>query len=142
MRRLIPINTFAQGALVAALWVGLWPAIDAFTGGPDMTARETAPEAVAQVPSSCCEDLTPTTGCACCDLGCVETGDLACSRSAGAPQCHCSSTGGQIFLATAWATADLDLIQVGRVDLSSQAGLSRVIQPPVPPPLSRLPING
>jgi hypothetical protein len=72
----------------------------------------------------------------------MDAGDAGCSRSIAAPTCQCASPGGQVFLATAWAAVDLRLVLIGKVDLADQACRSHKIQPPVPPPLHRLPTIG
>jgi hypothetical protein len=134
IHRPAPDSLFALTALFIALWVGLWPAVDAITVAPETSP----PEIAAQEPSSCCEDVTPTEGCTCCDLGCLGAGDAGCFPSTAAATCKCAHVGGQVFVALLWTAADLHLVQVGQVDPADQIGLSRKVQPPVPPPLHRL----
>ena len=131
-------NLFVLSVLIGALWLGLWPAVDAVAVIPVMAA----PEVTAQEPSSCCEDEAPAAGCACCGPDCMGAGHSGCSRSTAAPTCQCASPGGQLFLATAKAAGDLSLVQIGKIDTADQACPSRKIQPPVPPPLHRLPTIG
>lgn len=131
-------NLFVLSVLIGALWLGLWPAVDAVT----VMLETAAPEVMARELSSCCEDEAPAEGCACCGLDCMSAGRAGCSPSTATSTCQCSSLGGQLFLATAMAAGDLRLVQIGNIDTADQACPSREIQPPVPPPLHRLPTIG
>lgn len=110
-----------------ALWLGLWPAVEASGAGR-------FPAAPAGSASCCAAQAAETDPCCCCPVG-DDAGSGRCSGPAPWSTCRCACAGAVIVYLAAGDPA----VEPGRspgswIDDHQERGASRAIRPPVPPP--------